>query len=172
MFLKEYKSLKGYLERYTVLQLGKLHIRLHKIKSADKTPFKHSHPFHYVSVILRGGYTEKIDGEIKTHTVGRIIIRRNTTMHRIQSVQPGTVTLFFTWKTPDYKWQFSEEQCELPEWQHYAKGVYKRTVFGRSVFAKFDKFWHVGHITVDAAIGEVEPSIDQTEVGQLIKELW
>lgn len=166
MFLKEYKSLVGYLERYTVLKIGRLHIRLHVIKSPDKTPFMHTHPFHYVSVILSGGYTELVGNRLKKHSVGSVIVRQNKTAHRIQSVLPGTVTLFFTWKTPNYSWQFSDElQDSVDEWVIYERGIYSRIVFGKKCFAKFDRFWYIGHSNAIDAENESRPSIDQTSPG-------
>ncbi len=165
MWLKKYKSLEGYLERFTVLNISKLHIRIHHILSGDKTPFMHTHPFHYVSIILSGGYTEHLEGKVIHHKRGGIIIRKNTTLHRIHSVLPGTKTLFFTWKTPQHKWTFGKAQYKIEGWVNYKNGVYKRTIFGKEVFAKFDKYWHIGHNNVNDAMLEKNPSIDQTSVG-------
>lgn len=169
---KEYKSLKGYLERYTVLLLGKLHVRLHKILSEDKTPYLHTHPFHYISIILRGGYTEKLTKREIVHKPGSIILRKNTTAHRIQSVSPNTLTLFFTWKTPNYSWQFKEyDPTYTDNWVAHKSGIYTRMIFNKEVYAKFDKYWHRGHNNIDSARLELNPSIDQTTCGQYVEEI-
>lgn len=108
IFLKPYVSLKGYLERFTLFSFGRLHIRVHQIKSADQTPFAHSHPFHYCTVILSGGYVEWLNGKETLHKAGSVLFRRNTTEHRLQSVLEGTRTLFIAWGTPEYQWVFSK----------------------------------------------------------------
>lgn len=57
---KKYSSISGYLERFTLFKIGKLHVRVHHILSADGTIYCHNHPFHYISIILKGGYVEQI----------------------------------------------------------------------------------------------------------------
>jgi len=170
MFLKEYKSLVGYLERFTVIHVGRLHIRLHRIKSADRTPFLHSHPFHYISFIMRGGYEEELENKIIDHKRFSFIFRRNSTYHRIKSVRPDTVTLFFTWKTPEYKWRFGKQTLDTVQWP-MLQGVYKRQVFGKDYYAKFDKYWHIGHTCIEKCLAETSPSIDQTTPGVIVERI-
>lgn len=98
--IKPYTHIVGYLHRWTILRIGAFHARIHDILSIDQTPFLHNHPFWYISIILRGGYTEQVEAAdgtlmVKTHRVGSVISRKDGTYHRIIAVQPGTKTLFF-----------------------------------------------------------------------------
>jgi len=99
-----YNHLVGYLHRWKLIEIGRFMLRIHRILDCDRTPFLHTHPFSYVSVVLRGGYTERYlsdDGKLTkvSHRFGSVIFRRNTTPHRIDSVSEGCTTLFFVWKT-------------------------------------------------------------------------
>lgn len=163
-FWKPYKSLTGYLKRFTILQCGRVHIRIHRILSADKTPFLHTHPFHYVSIIVSGGYWEKINDRIIHHTVGSIICRRATDAHRIVKVSPNTKTLFITWCT-DSGWQLSPDNQQPDDWISHTPGIYLRELYGRIRFCKFDQFWHRAHDSLAEALIETNPSIDQTSKG-------
>jgi hypothetical protein len=98
-----YSHLPGYLHRWKLAAIGRLMVRLHRILTPDGTPYLHTHPFSYVSIVLRGGYTEQYqssNGSLVAcrHRAGAIIIRRATTAHRIQAVAPSCLTLFLAWK--------------------------------------------------------------------------
>src|SRR5574343_12593 len=73
-------SIKGYLERLELLRLGNLSVRVHWIKDIDRTPFLHTHPFSYLSIITRGGYTEEllVNGRLveRSHLAGSFIVPR------------------------------------------------------------------------------------------------
>lgn len=160
----DYKSLAGYLERTTLLRVGRLHIRLHRIKSADKTPFLHSHPFTYVSVLLRGGYTEQTESGYTVHRSGAVLLRPSSLHHRLEAVQPDTLTLFITWERKDKAWSLKRPaslSATVP-WVEYPKGVYRRVLYGRERYCKFDGFWHIACDTEAQASTAVKPSIDQT----------
>lgn len=159
-----YKHLMGYLERYTLIHIKRLHIRIHRIKRADATPFHHTHPFSYISVILRGGYTEDVNGELFTHRVGSVIARRDVTPHRIVDVNPKTVTLFLTWKNKGQHWELIDRGNQYPvnDWIDYPAGIYKRLLYGNIVYSKFDQWWHRAASTSRGAELESRPSIDQS----------
>lgn len=165
-FLKDYSSLPDYLARKTILKFRRLHVRFHEILSEDKTPFLHSHPFYYMSVVLKGGYIEELlkDGEIieKKHKVGSIILRRPKDFHRIKSIQGPSKTLFMTWKVNE-RWSLkkhSEVSCEGYEFPQ-KNGIYFRVVRGRKLFTKFEDFWYIGNETLCGAIKETRCSIHQ-----------
>lgn len=103
MWLKPYNHLVGYLHRWSVLSIGRLRVRIHHILDVDRTPFLHTHPFHYVSIILSGGYTDQVlvNGVLveRAHRVGSVIVRSDADPHRITSLLPNTKTLFITWVT-------------------------------------------------------------------------
>lgn len=159
--LKPYKHLKGYLERWTVVKIGKLHIRLHDIKRNDATPFLHNHPFHYLSFILSGGYDEKLNDKIVTRKRFSFAFRSDKTFHRIISVQPNTKTIFFTWRTKT-KWNLQPTDEKVDEWVDYRKGLYIRTLWNKKRYCKFDKFWYEGSDDPLTALLSERPSIDQT----------
>lgn len=60
ILFKPYSNIKDFLLRFTLIKIGGLHIRLHKIIDKDKTALYHNHPFNYISIILKGGYNETI----------------------------------------------------------------------------------------------------------------
>lgn len=47
-----------YLKRWYILNLGFVRIRLHKIMLSDYDCL-HDHPWNFITIILKGGYTEK-----------------------------------------------------------------------------------------------------------------
>ncbi len=99
ILFKRYINIKNFIQRYTILHIGKLHIRIHKITDCDKTTLYHNHPFHYISIILKGGYSEKIlgDNKIYSHGVFSVICRNNMIYHRIESLKSITTTLFIAY---------------------------------------------------------------------------
>lgn len=65
-FKKHIYNIDGtlYLTRYTLLRLPFLRIRIHHIWTSDDWCL-HDHPWHFMSIILKGGYTEVTEGEEK-----------------------------------------------------------------------------------------------------------
>lgn len=160
----DYKSLAGYLERRTLVRIGRLHIRLHRIRSADATPFLHSHPFAYLSIILRGGYTEQTEGGFREYGRGAALWRPSALHHRLESVLPDTLTLFCTWERRDRSWSLKRPamiSLTVP-WIEHPPGVYRRKLYGRVRFCKFDEFWHTAANSEAEAAASTKPSIDQT----------
>lgn len=153
--LKKYVSIKAFLERFTILKVGKLHIRIHKILDCDRTTLLHNHPFHYISFILSGGYTEKyvVNKEVrtKTHRKWSLIIRNRKVRHRIESVKPKTRTLFIAYGK--YEWD-AQNMVESSE----PNGVFQRIVKGKNVFSKRENgIWFIGN--VDKAVAEKKRDI-------------
>lgn len=166
MFVKEYNSLPNYLIRKTLFSFKKLHIRFHTILSEDKTPFLHNHPFYFLSIIIKNGYTEEylVDGQIKLikHKVGSIIFRTPKDYHRIKSINGETKTLFITWKVP-IKWRLKNHpnmDSHVPFFPEQ-NGVYKRMINEKEKYCKFDKFWYIGHETIEKALIEDRLSVHQ-----------
>lgn len=161
-FLKSYFPLKNYLERWTIFRFGRLHARLHEIKSDDATPFLHSHPFSYISIILRGKYTEVLESKEINHKRFSIIFRSSKTFHRIINVDPNTITLFIALTTKSNKWELKKTNIVVDGWKSYKAGVYIRLINGKHMYSKFDEFWFRGCDSVEKALLENRPSIDQT----------
>lgn len=158
-FWQTYSNIENFLHRFTILKIGKLHIRLHKIKSADKTTLFHNHPFHYISVILKGGYTEKIlfsnTIKEKTHNVGKVIFRKNDVFHRIEKLKKETITLFITWGK--YEWKaLNASLSKNPD------GVFQRKVKNKILWCKrINDVWFIGNTDKDVASLETRHSIHQ-----------
>lgn len=119
--------------------------RVHKILDIDRTPFLHTHPFWYVSIILKGGYTERVlqkDGSLKTikHRPGSVIVRSPFTAHRIDAVEPRCTTLFLTWKLAwvgqawtllrHHQVQAPEGYRDLPDGMYCDGGSYRKRKAG------------------------------------------
>lgn len=129
LLLTPYVHLPGYLHRWVIFSFGRLSLRLHRFYSADGTPFLHSHPFHYLSLVVKGGYTEQVlrDGNIVTieHTAPTVIFRTSRTMHRVLDVKSGCSTLFLSFKT-NGKWRLARHpSIEIPnQYLDYPDGLY------------------------------------------------
>lgn len=168
-----YKHLKGYLERYTVLRIWRLHIRLHRIKRPDITPFLHTHPFHYISFILWGGYTEVTNSRVHIRSRWSMSCRHASTPHRIVSVDPNTVTFFITWSTAANVWKFVKTDWKFitDDWVEYEHGIYRRVLYGETVYSKFNEYWYKAATSIDEAHHSTLASIDQSTTGQLVERL-
>ncbi len=157
---KDYRSIPGFLMRRTVLHIKNVHIRIHDILSEDKTSYLHNHPFHYVSVILRGGYVEQLmceDGKMKTieHNKFSVICRTSSQYHRINNVQPRTRTLFLSWKTNTGWGLKRHDDIDNKLLSTIPDGMYKRTLNGKLLWARREHgFWHIGN--ADKTIAEKE----------------
>ena len=160
-FLKSYSPLKNYLERWTILKVGRLHIRLHEIKNDDATPFLHSRPFSYISIILRGKYTETLETKEIFHKRFSIIFRSSKTFHGISNVDPKTITLFIALTTRNNEWKLKKSNIHSEKWKEYKSGIYIRHINGKYIYSKFDEYWFRGACSKEKALLEYRPSIDQ-----------
>jgi hypothetical protein len=155
---KKYSDIKNFLYRFTIIKIWKIHIRIHKIVSEDKTTLYHNHPFHYISFILKGGYEEFIlkNGEKKLakHKIGSIIIRDSNTFHRIEKIYGNTYTLFCAFG--DYGWKAINTSKANDD------GLYQRAVNNKMVWSKKENgIFFRGHEDIETARTEREHSIHQ-----------
>lgn len=116
-----------YLRRLRVVNTPWFGVYVHWIYEEDSDRFHHDHPWGFVSLVLRGGYTEEFYASFGAHWVRRVWRRgslhwmRRSEAHRIVALsgQP-TVTLVVTgprrqvwgfW-TPDGKvpWDVIDQQ--------------------------------------------------------------
>lgn len=105
--------------------------RVHHIATADYDRVLHDHPWNFVSIVLRVGYTEvrpvgiepiwRANGEEVTYTVDRRVgsfaYRRATDRHRIVAVLPDTYTLFIT--GPKRQWWGFYTPFGKMHWREY-----------------------------------------------------
>lgn len=156
---KPYSNIEDFLARFTLLKIGPLHIRLHKITDKDRTTLYHNHPFHYISLILKGGYSESVikDGKIEkvSHSAGSVIVRSCEAFHRIENIRKTTYTLFFAWG--DYGWQAFN-----PTPDNSKDGLHQREISGVTVWCKREAgIWFIGNKSKQVAANETRHSIHQ-----------
>jgi hypothetical protein len=133
-------------------------VRLHTILDKDKTSLFHNHPFNYISIILKGGYTEIFieDGIEKTKKYSRfsIIKRSHKTFHRIDSIKSKTTTLFIAFGK--YNWNAINTISDSEN------GVFQREINNKIVYAKKENgIWFIGNEDKDIAQKETRHSIHQ-----------
>ncbi len=79
-----------YLRRWRIIQTPLFAIYLHKIMRPDWRPLLHDHPWSFIAIVLRGGYTEKrLDLHTRTtyrHRVKRLNVVRRDDAHYIESL--------------------------------------------------------------------------------------
>lgn len=105
-------------------------LRLHFIARPDLDRDMHDHPSSFISIVLRGGYTERLptsfvpnwvgaeeDGYNVERRPGSIALRRYTDRHRIISVLPNTVTLVL-WMRKRQSWGFFTRRGKV-HWRRY-----------------------------------------------------
>lgn len=121
--VKEIKSKSGdlHFQRFAILETPIFSIYIHRIFKEDKDLHLHSHPWNFVSMILKGSYTEKyLNTDIfcesqvceRLKSAGTFSSGDRKFFHKIQSIVSGPVySLFVTYgkrKTWYYKVGFGE----------------------------------------------------------------
>jgi hypothetical protein len=159
ILFKPYSSIKDFLQRYTLLKIGTLHIRLHKITDKDRTTLFHNHPFNYVSIILKNGYTETyLENGIEkvcSHNFLSIVKRKHSCYHRIDKIKGETLTLFIAYGK--YDWNAFNTKSETE-----TDGVYQRVVNDKKLWCKkTNGIWFIGHSNKIDAENEKRHSIHQ-----------
>jgi hypothetical protein len=129
-FIRDYEDHQAtYLARRTLIGTPWFSVKLHNIRMPDASRALHSHPWAWLSFVVRGSYVEErpinlnqMSGEWVTHFVARNrwslhSLGRND-FHRIHEVAPNTWTLFFTWgrKTD---WGFAPRAGVFIPWRLY-----------------------------------------------------
>ncbi len=81
-----------YLIRW-VLDLYFFSIRLHHWLSSDDQRYYHDHPWWYITLIIKGSYTDKSPDEDKVMSYGSIGFRRATHKHTVEVPKGGCWSL-------------------------------------------------------------------------------
>jgi hypothetical protein len=108
-----------YAYRWT-LNLWLFSIRVHQwIRSDDKRHF-HDHPWHFITLVLRGSYTDVSPSGRDELRMGSVRFRRATHRHYVEVPLGGALTVILT-SPPVRNWGF------------WVKGVFKRPLryFGK-----------------------------------------
>lgn len=165
ILFKKYTNLPNFMDRFTIMKLGRLHIRKHVIMSEDKSSFLHNHPFSYISIILKGGYTEQllIGEELKEtyHGPGSVLFRSHKQFHRIKSINGRVTTIIFTW-VKNKPWELIPHDSIEYQGEKREDGIYTRTIKGEEKYYKSkNNMWYVGNKDKSIAENETRLSIHQ-----------
>lgn len=91
-----------YLRRWFIWRCKYFNVFLHYIPQPDNDRDPHDHPWTFVSLLLSGGYIEKVFNAVREEVATNyrlapsIGYRPGETVHYITHVDPMTVTLVFT----------------------------------------------------------------------------
>lgn len=91
----------NYLTRWRVIQTPLFGVYLHRFEGPDPRPTLHDHPWNFLSLVLRGGYTEFTPGDregiyAEPRRVRRFNRKRATDLHWISELtRVPTWTLMF-----------------------------------------------------------------------------
>lgn len=97
-------------------------IRVHNIMTSDEDRALHCHPFDFMTIILKGGYTEyTADGKSRFYGPGSILFRKAETLHRLEL--PGTD--IYTRRHDGIL--LHEGRYEDPAWTFVIRGPIRRT---------------------------------------------
>jgi hypothetical protein len=118
-----------YLFRRRIFQTPMVALYLHDIEMSDELPDLHSHPFPFVSLILRGAYTEMVAhpkgtelGVVETQYHGRwrlnIFPRGTKKVHTIIHAYPKTKTLVLAGRRRD-SWGWFVDGEGLVHWSEF-----------------------------------------------------
>lgn len=100
---------RGYMRRYVFFTpIGCA--RVHKIMRSDNDRHPHDHPFHFVSIILCGGYVEhRPDRLPKVRLPFSVAFRRARDLHYLKLISGGPVWTFVLATLPLRRWGFQTE---------------------------------------------------------------
>ncbi len=121
-----------YLRRWYLLETPWFGLKLHHILRPDADRALHDHPWSFVSLILRGGYTEEVadmhstlrwmpGAWVKrrlTHRAGALNVKRADELHRIDVLHGECWTLVVSGRK-SRTWGFSDEPGHWQRWNEY-----------------------------------------------------
>ncbi len=118
-----------YITRLHVVKTPWFAVCLHWINHPDPEPYNHDHPVTFLSLILRGWYTEERETperglHVVRHKWWNFIRASPEDRHTIIRCAPNTLTLCFMGpKTRE--WGFHIDDESVPVWMHW-KEYYRR----------------------------------------------
>lgn len=108
-----------YLARTMWLKFRRFGVYTHRIYRPDTARAERSHPWPFLTIILRGGYEEEIGGQRYTRRPGYIGWRGRGFRHRITALRKGpALTLIVRGRNGD-RWNFYNTRDEAIDWQDY-----------------------------------------------------
>ncbi len=109
-----------YLTRLHIVQTPWFSIMLHWLRRPDPQPDLHDHPNDFISIVIRGGYTELRDGPLGHRNKVKITFLntiRAEDRHKIVEVERNTTTLVFA-NAVRREWGFWRDD-EFISWRKY-----------------------------------------------------
>jgi hypothetical protein len=109
-----------YLTRLHIVQTPWFSIMLHWLRRADPQPDLHDHPNDFISLVLRGGYSEEREtrrGYSSSRDIRFFNIMKAEDRHKILSVKKSTITLVFANKVRR-NWGFWRNDRFI-DWRRY-----------------------------------------------------
>lgn len=82
-----------YITRLHLIKTPWFAICLHWLHKPDPEPYDHDHPVSFLSIILRGGYSEFRNGRLRWHRWFNYVRASVDDCHTIVYVKPHTLTL-------------------------------------------------------------------------------
>jgi hypothetical protein len=113
-----------YLFRLRIIQTPWFALYLHDIFEPDADRDPHNHPWSFISIVLRGGYTERLyldpvrrPKDYVERTYPRFSVHRmgRTTAHRIVEAAPGLKTLILVGPRSREGWGFFRPREVQPQ---------------------------------------------------------
>lgn len=114
---RPYFDLEGYMNRWWFIKPKRwlpFAIRVHEILRSDSDRHLHDHPWHYVTVILKGGYYETTFNKYgqkveRWHGPGSILVRTADTYHSLRLPEGKTCWTMFSTGRWRQDWGFKTE---------------------------------------------------------------
>lgn len=104
-----YSSIGDYMERYTLFRTNDVWVRVHHILRSDQDRDLHDHPWDYVTLLLRGGYTEVTPDGQRFYGAGSVLARRAEALHRLIVPEGETCWTLFMTGPKIREWGFQTE---------------------------------------------------------------
>lgn len=103
-----------------ILNLGLFSVRVHSWMRSDDKRFFHDHPWHFVTLVLRGSYTDVSEAGRDVLKLGSVRFRRATHRHYVEVPPGGALTVLIA-------------TAKTREWGFWVKGALKRPLryFGK-----------------------------------------
>jgi hypothetical protein len=115
-----------YLRRLNIIKTPWFGVKLHWILKEDPDRHLHTHPWCFVSLVLRGGYEElesqnpqREAGKLKT--INWFNFKNLVTAHRIITVKPKTLTLIISGPRLQSWGFYHHKTFQYADWRDYER---------------------------------------------------
>jgi hypothetical protein len=122
-----YSPIGDYMDRFWYMpEITGERARVHRTRRSDRDRHLHDHPWHFVSIILTGGYTEELllDGDPASgrqrFRAGDVLFRHAEHRHRLE-IEPGEDCWSLVFTSPNCRdWGFWTPEGFVP-WREYSQ---------------------------------------------------